>query len=118
VGAGSPQQFGGFLGEGWGAQLFAAALGRSWRVNQLGDFLGAPEFDQRLVGHIQAARVTADGIQNILGHAQRDRLGGRAQLGKGRQFGLAPIDILRAVVFGDSQKARSSASLLNLGMGF
>jgi hypothetical protein len=52
------------------AALLAVAIGVGRGLGKLGDFLCAPELDERLVGHIELAGVIADGVQNVFRHAQ------------------------------------------------
>ena len=84
-------------GDGIGRLLSAAPIG-SRGAAEFGSLLGNPEFDEGLVGDIELASMIADGIQDILRHAQGDGFRRGAQLREGTQRGLPPIDVLGAVV--------------------
>lgn len=62
------------------------------------DLLGNPELDQRLIRYVERLRVTANCVEQILRHAQRNRFGSRLEPGERSQLGLAPIYIFRTVV--------------------
>lgn len=61
-------------------------------------FLGKPHLDEGLVRHVPFVGLDLDPLEQARRQTQRDRLGGRLQVGEVHALRLAPVDMIGRVV--------------------